>query len=210
MKYFFLFFFLSASAQVLLAAEPMTLPNGIKVSFENKEVHAPISVSNKNGQLEFIVSKGLEKDYESVFSTKISAKDIHMAILLIGIEPSAYAEGQKAPQSSQLELFVKFGEEEAQPISHYLKWKDGSDVQGHFYFVGSFFEKISGRSQYMAELSLNIVAAYPDKSMVISPNFNVENPYAEGESVLYPDGKTLPKIGTKGMLIIRKPQKAAK
>lgn len=66
-----------------------SLAKGIDVDLTRKKVRIPITLINEDASgLEFIVTIGTEKDYESLFSTSIRAKELHMALLMAELTPS--------------------------------------------------------------------------------------------------------------------------
>ena len=184
------------------------LTGGIKIEISQQKVKLPITVVNLSGGLEFIVSIGTDKDYESVFSIKCSGKELHLALETVGFEPLGFLDLNSVDFSmpqTQLQLKVEF-EKTLKPITAYLMWQDEKQVdEFFFYFCGSYFREHAKRKEYAADLDLNVIAAYGSKGMILGPLVSVANPYQEKEGAyLTPNAKTLPPVGTTGWLLIQK------
>lgn len=207
MKPLYIFFFILLSPLIVFSEKPITFPSGIKVFHKKRELHVPITVVNHKGGLEFILSHGLNKDYESVFSTKCKGKELHLALLAINLLPTPYLNFDslnKIHHQSKCSLYIQF-DTEPQPIQNFLLWKYKDPLkENSFFFAGSYFRKIEQKNVYMADTTLCLIAAYPAPEMIIGLTQIVDNPYdgVEGK-YLTPNPKTLPPIKTKGFLIIR-------
>jgi len=184
------------------------LTGNIQINIEEQKVKIPLSVVNLEGGLEFILTIGDTKDYESVFSIKSSAKELHLAMATVGFEPNGYIQDDEKKEpipNSKVDLNVQFGEK-THPLIHYLSWNGNRKIEHlPFYFCGSYFKEYAKRKEYAADLDLNVIAAYPSEEMVIGPLVKVANPYQEKEGAyLTPNKETLPPIGTNGWLLIQK------
>ena len=203
---FILLYILSNS---LLANENwIELTGDIKINLDEQKVQVPIKVVNLKGGLEFIITIGTDKDYESVFAIECSGKELHLALETVSFTPQGFLDlknGNFKLPSEQLQLDVKF-EKDFEPIDHFLLWHNEKKVEEiPFYFCGSYFREYGKRREYAADLNLNIVAAYPSKEMIIGPLVKVANPYQEEQgNYLTPNAKVLPPVGTIGWLLIQK------
>lgn len=184
------------------------LTQGLKIDIEAQKIQVPIKVVNLSGGLEFLVTIGTDKDYESVFSIKCSAKELHLAMETVGFKPLGYLdlnqEGFKNPEET-LQLSIKF-KDNFQPISSFISWNKNKAVEKFpFYFCGSTFRLYGNKKEYAADLDLNVVGAYPSPNMVIGPLVKVANPYQdENGAYLTPNANTLPPLNTIGWLLIQK------
>lgn len=205
-RLFFIFLLLINS----LAAKDnwIELTKGLKIDIEAQKIEVPIKVVNHSGGLEFLVTIGTDKDYESVFAIKCSAKELHLALETVGFKPLGYlkldSEGFQNPKET-LKLSIKF-KDIFKPISDYIAWNKNKPVKEFpFYFCGSYFRQYGNKKEYSADLDLNVVGAYPSKSMVIGPLIEVANPYQdESGAYLTPNVHALPPLNTIGWLLIQK------
>ena len=208
MKPIFFFLCLWSFMTQLQAREDalIKLPGNIRLDMENKKVLIPIELVNLSGALEFILSTGKAKDYESLLSTAIKGHDLHFALTSLGFMARVDVEKDADKNSMDLALFVQFSDtKEIRPLTDMLIWSNKKKVtDNHFIFQGSYFRPVNGRNVYEADTSLNLVAAMLSDDMVVGPAFKVGNPYeAEGDApALLPKAEALPKLGTKGDLII--------
>lgn len=192
-------------------ADWISLSSNIQIDIDQQMVKLPLEVINHSGGLEFIITIGKVKDYESVFGVECAAKEIHLAMATVGFEPQGYLDlkspDYQAPKT-QLDLLVEI-EGKKNKLSHYIAWNGDKPIQDMgFYFCGSFFQKMGEKNHYAADLGLSIVAAYPSKEMLIGPLVSVANPYQEEEGAyLIPHKNVLPPIGTRGWLFIQKRSK---
>ena len=157
----------------------LTLAKGIDIDMELQLVRIPVTLVNDQCPgLEFLVTKGTDKDYEAIFSTNINARDLHMALLIV--ELSASDNLNSPPQNDSLvELTLEFKGQHS-PIEDWLSWSDGRAVDDlGLYFKGSGFSKIGKTNTYLADLALNIISAWSCYDMLIGPSVEVGNPYTE-------------------------------
>lgn len=187
-------------------SDMISLPGDLKLYLDSKKISMPIELVNTSDGLEFILSSGKAKDYESMFSTKIKGRDLHFALVSVGFIPKVDLKESDDVGLVGLSLFIQFkGEKKMMPINHYLQWSDGESLKkNQFLFQGSYFRKVNGKKIYEANVSLNLIAAFPSADMVIGPNFKVGNPYENDSKIkpLQPKKSSLPELGTKGELII--------
>jgi|SaaInlStandDraft_1057018.scaffolds.fasta_scaffold08427_3 hypothetical protein len=182
---------------------------GIEVDLKQSILRVPIELVGKGNEkdpsrtlgLEFLVTIGKDKDYESMFSSESRGQHLHMALLMIGREPSKSE--SSIPASANLVLEIELGEDR-RPAENWVFWSDSKPVKSlKWYFRGSQMVKVGKNNHYAADEALNLVAAMPSPTMVVGPGVAVGNPYNEEDVYLVPS--LLPKtpIGTKGWLWIR-------
>lgn len=157
----------------------LTLAKGIDIDLEDRLVRIPITLVNDQCPgLEFLVTKGTDKDYEAIFSTNINARDLHMALLIVELSASDNL-NSAPPKESLVELTLEFKGQQSR-IEDWLSWSDGRDVDDlGLYFKGSGFSKIGKTNTYLADLALNIISAWSCYDMLIGPTVAVGNPYTE-------------------------------
>jgi hypothetical protein len=165
---------------------------GIEVDLDKGLVRMPIELVGKGNEkdpsrslgLEFLVTIGMDKDYESMFSSKARGQNLHMALLMIGLEPSKAA--KEVPASANLQIEIQIGEER-RLAKDWLLWSNGKLVDDlDWYFRGSELTKVGERTEYAADQALNLVATLPSSSMVVGPAVDVGNPYNQEDVYLVP------------------------
>ena len=180
----------------------ITLPSGIEVNSRDHILKFPIEVVNDNGGLEFLLSIGKDKDYESLFSCAFKAQDLHLALLMIGACPQGNILLPPLPES-RLNMNVIF-EEMSYPIESWLSWSNGEPVKDlGLYFHGSEFALSNKKKVYLADETLNVIGAWASSEMVIGPSIKVGNPYVEDTTpYLHPIAKLPHSKGSKGTMSI--------
>ena len=80
------------AAQALREVAPGILEyNGVRLDKKNRRISFPASVCFRQGLIEYLLVNEKGKTYESLFATKLSPLDIHLAMLLIGLKQDAQA-----------------------------------------------------------------------------------------------------------------------
>jgi hypothetical protein len=75
--------------------------NGIKLDKKNHRISFPGSVNQNRGLVEYLLVNEMGKVHESLFATKIAPRDIHLALLLIGLQvPSSTNAKESVPPSA--------------------------------------------------------------------------------------------------------------
>jgi hypothetical protein len=216
-------------------ATDIKLPSGVSVDLNENSVKLPITYVGEKSGLEFLVTKGFDKDYEALFSSSVSGKDLHMGLLMIGLEPNTWSKekpkentshGNVSLENSGNTTQIKTGKEstpklkalgtaisanvllgtEEQPIENYVIFSDGKKTMDlSLYFSGSRFTGSGKHRQYGADLSLNLLGAWPDSDMVVGPKMEVGNPYIDDDGPhLTPNPERPLKHHQKATLILRK------
>lgn len=191
------------SSFLFAGGKTIDLSDGLKVNVEKGVVMVETEIVNEASSkghayspgLEFIMTIGMDKDYEAVFSSKVKGSELHMALLMIGLVKGK----ADNPQSTVSVSFEQEGV--AKPLNHYLVWSNGEAVKElGLHFAGSNFMKDGDKKIYGADVTLNLIAAYPAPEMVVGPSVQVANPYANEETPhLIPSLSA--KVGAKGWMI---------
>lgn len=160
-------------------------------------------VCHTKSGLEFILTKGMDKDYEALLSTNVSGADLHMALLMIGLEPN-----KEEKKGSPLDLSIQFHGKTV-PLEKLIVWSDEKAIpaMGYFFRGSRFIERADGKKNYAADISLNIIGAWDAIDSVISPSVEVGNPYDEDPLPhLNPHPQSTLQEGQNGTMIIKATQ----
>jgi len=65
--------------------------NGVRLDKKNHRISFPATVNQRVGLIEYLLVNDKGKTYESLFATKLSPHNIHLAMLLIGLKQDAEA-----------------------------------------------------------------------------------------------------------------------
>ncbi len=63
--------------------------HGIRLDKKNRRISFPAVINQREGLIEYLLVNEKGKTHESLLSTKVSPRDIHLALLLIGLDPNA-------------------------------------------------------------------------------------------------------------------------
>jgi hypothetical protein len=63
--------------------------HGVRLDQKNRRISFPGEVNQRDGLIEYVVVNEKGKTHESLISTKIAPRDIHLALLLIGLDPKS-------------------------------------------------------------------------------------------------------------------------
>jgi hypothetical protein len=69
--------------------------NGVRLDKKNHRVSFPATVSFRDGLLQYLLVNEKGKTYESLFKTAVQPRDIHVALLLIGLKDDAKANAEE-------------------------------------------------------------------------------------------------------------------
>ena len=171
-----------------------------------RTVEIPAQVNMTEGILEYFAVSTQGKLHESVLELFAEPSHIHLALVLIGLEPTVYdrSDPMKMP------VVVKAGG----GLKMWVKWKDpetGTEKKVHagawlytrktkssakpqeWAFQGSAFWK----GRYSADMDRSVSALIPDESAVIGTMVDIGNPY-QGDGLGYEVyQKVVPPKGTK-------------
>lgn len=180
----------------------ISIPSGIEINSRDQMLRFPVEVVNDNGGLEFILTIGKDKDYESLFACSFKAQDLHLAMLMISACPQGNIELQPS-LGSRVKISVTMAEQ-TYPIESWLSWSNDQPVKDlGLYFHGSAFAMSQNKKIYLADQSLNAVAAWASHDMVLGPSVKVGNPYIEDDTpYLRPCAKLPHPKGSKGSMLI--------
>jgi hypothetical protein len=84
-----------------LWAFEIQLPSGVSVDLDGKKVSFPVIYVGEKSGLEFLVTKGMDKDYEALFSAGVTGRDLHMALKMIGLEPEQKSKTPPVEEASE-------------------------------------------------------------------------------------------------------------
>ena len=190
------------SPSLIVQSPWISIPSGIEINSRDQMLRFPIEVVNDNGGLEFLLSIGKDKDYESLFGCSFKAQDLHLAMLMIGACPQGNIELPPSADS-RVKISVIMAEQ-TYPLESWLSWSTDEPVKDlGLYFHGSGFATSSTKKVYLADQSLNVVGAWASDDMVLGPAIKVGNPYVEdGTPYLRPCAKMPHPKGTKGSMLI--------
>ena len=77
--------------------------NGIRLDQKNHRVTFPATVSFRQGLIEYVMVNEKGKSYESLLKTAIQPRDLHVAMLLIGLKEDAKANATAQPPPSAID-----------------------------------------------------------------------------------------------------------
>jgi hypothetical protein len=63
--------------------------HGVRLDKKNRRISFTGEVNQRDGLIEYVVVNEKGKTHESLISTKIAPRDIHLALLLIGLDPKS-------------------------------------------------------------------------------------------------------------------------
>ena len=145
----FLFLFLTSAFHLKAESSKenwINLSANIQIDIDRQIVKVPVEVINHSGGLEFIITIGKVKDYESVFGVDCLAKELHLAMVTVGFETQGFidlkSEQPKEPEQ-MLALNVEINQD-LKPIFHYLNWNGDKPIQDmNFYFAEAILETMA-------------------------------------------------------------------
>lgn len=176
---------------------------GLEIDIKKNEVYLDVEVVNVEDSLEFVLSYGKTKDYESLLSTKIKPSELHFALVSIGL--IKHEKSLTEHQPSKCKIFIQH-QNKSIALNDWLIWSDGKKVEKNTYvFQGSYFIKTDNQSEYAADMNLNMISAVEAEDAVIVPAFKTGNLYHDsGPAFFKANKKTIPRMGLKVKLLIRK------
>jgi len=79
-----------STAPVMREVAPGILEyNGVRLDKKNRRISFPATVNQREGLIEYLLVNEKGKIHESLFATKVLPRDIHLALLLIGLKETA-------------------------------------------------------------------------------------------------------------------------
>ena len=172
-----------------------------------RRVEVPARVNMTEGILEYYACAPTGKLHESVLETLDKGSHLHLALLLLGLEPSEYVQDERigprvVREGSRVRVFVEWkdakGAPQRKPAEAWLynRRRKSSPSGANWTFLGSQF----WNGEYSADTGKSIVGLIPDPTVVVGIVGNEGNPYQgmEGFEVFT---KTIPPKGTPVSLV---------
>ena len=159
--------------------------NGIRLDKQNHRISFPATVNQRQGLIEYLLVNEKGKVHESLFSTKILPRDIHVALLLIGLKenPKANAKDQIPPSAIDTAYLQTAPKLQGPPVTISVSWtQDGSRkevpaedwifnlqakhtmTQGPWTYNGSMVEN----GVFLADQELSLVAVITDPTALVN------------------------------------------
>ncbi len=176
-----------------------------------RRVEIPAQVNMTEGILEYYAVSSNGKLHESVLELFAEPSHIHLALVLIGLDPTVYdrSDPMKPPvvtkPGGELHMFVRFQDpkqgkevEQAAELWLYNRARKGAPEPARWVFQGSAF----WNNRYSADSDRSVTALIPDESAVVGTRIAAGNPYQGGELGYEVFTKVIPPKGTKVTYIL--------
>jgi len=167
------------------------------------EVRVSGAIAVREGPLEYLICAPEGKLYESLLRADVDPYHLHLALLLIGLQPKNNLEFQgdpATPEGDPLGIFVswKAGDERVTHRADELLWEPYNEkamTRTDWVFTGSMFAD----GAFAASINKSIVAVYNDPVAIIN------NPLATGADDTSYSAHTaaLPEVGTEVEIVFR-------
>ena len=186
--------------------------SGIEVDLKKREVRMDAEVCLAEGILEFLICLPDTYEHETVFVTKSKPSLLHIALVLIGLDPSRLAlagldwlETGTKRDRSRVNIEVEFeerGEKARCKVSELLVSREHEDgeVPDRWVFGGSAIVKLDGKKVYAADHH-GVIAGIIPGSSVIQFAEKTGNPYRGEQEGLEANSETVPAKGTKVRIV---------
>jgi len=182
----------------------------IRVDTAARRIEVPARINMSKGILEYIAVTANGKLHESVLEMQAVPSHLHMAMLLLDLEPNEYVsvkpQGRRISKAgARVRMFVerpstKAGKVERVPVESLL-WNRKTKRPGkpaEWAFMGSIFWEAS----YSADSARSVIGLVPDDTCVIGATEDVGNPY-RGEGLGFEvNTRDIPAVGTPVTLVI--------
>ncbi len=191
----------------LLAQAPATLEfRGITIDKDKRTVTFPAAINMTDGMLEYLIVAETGKTHESLLSTKIAPYDIQVAMLLLGIAPSAKA-NQEPPAQINKQYLQGAPDLAGEKVDLFLTWQgpqgphriraedliwnlkqNAAMTEGPWTYNGS--EMYDGR--FLAQIDGSVAALVRDSAALV----NNPRPGNDDDQIWEVYTKATPKAGT--------------
>jgi hypothetical protein len=172
-----------------------------------RRIEVPAKVNMTQGILEYFACASTGKLHESVLETLDKPSHLHLALLLLALEPSEYVQDDRTGprvvrEGSRVRLFVEWkdpkGAPQRKPAEAWLynRRRKSSPPAAAWTFLGSQF----WNGEYGADTGKSIVGLIPDPTVVVGIVGNEGNPY-QGMEGFEVHTKTIPPKGTPVTLV---------
>ncbi|MCE0523989.1 MAG: YdjY domain-containing protein [Methylacidiphilales bacterium] len=181
--------------------------NGIRLDKKNHRISFPGKVSFRDGLLEYLLVNEKGKAYESLLKTAVQPRDIHVALLLIGLKDNAKANSDAAaPPSAITQAYLQSAPKlKGPPVLLSVSWtQDGKQEEapledwvlnlqtkqhmstGPWTYNGSMVED----GVFLADQELSIVAVVTDPTALVNntrTGYDNEDIWQAREAVVPPE-----------------------
>jgi hypothetical protein len=171
--------------------------NGRSISF-------PATVNLREETIEYVVVHKTGKAHESIFRTDTRPQDIHLAMLLLNVQPAMTnwfgIDGKAPPKGDKVWIEAAWSDLFARhqvPVEDLVLNKETSNTLalGEWIYNGSNFSE----GMFTAQRDGSIVSIHIDPDALI----NNPRPGRENDDLYRPHAERLPPIGTKVVLTIK-------
>jgi hypothetical protein len=201
-----------AAEEVPPSTSVAMLAEGLSVDAKNHQVRMDAVVCLRRGILEYLVCRTHTFEHESIFSTNCKSSQLHLALLVIGLEPFAYDFDLEWPQrarahtASQLTIEVEYTQDGAlmrQPLSVFVinREQASGKIPDHWTFAGSVFYQEEGKEYYAADSTGAVIGVTPKGASVVQFGDRLGIPYQGENQGLEVNDKTTPLVGTQVKII---------
>jgi len=187
----------------------------VTINLEEKYVDLDGMICLEEGLLELVATVQASKEHEAIVVVKARPQHIHLAMLMLGLEPGKpgrwqYTEKQATPidptgDRVRISMLVKEGDKEVEkPIHMFIRNRvdDKQMEPTDFVFAGSHLvENQQGEKQYLADVTGDVIALVSFDAEVMALPTAASTDNAELDWVI--DTQTTPKFGTPVKLRIR-------
>ena len=179
----------------------------ITVDIDKPEISMPGKVNMQTGLIEYLACAPGGKLHESLLVLDVDPIHLHVALILLGLEPRGDFKFQGdpgEPKGDPVDILVQWNESE--PMTEVraekliLKTRKSEPMEyTHWIFTGSMIHN----NIYLAALEGSLIATYHDPAAIIN------NPLPEGadDTVYNANFDVVPKVGTPIAVIIRPSKK---
>jgi hypothetical protein len=159
------------------------------------EVRVPGAIAIERGTLEYLICAPGGKLYESLLRADVDPYHLHLALLLIGLQPSNnlnYQGDPTAPEGDPVTIRVEWDEDGERRVhrAEELVWElahEKTMTPTHWVFTGSVF----GRGMFAATVTKSLVAVYADPTAILNNPLSTrgnDTAYTAHEDALPPRG----------------------
>lgn len=181
------------------------------LDLKTRRVTVPGRINMVNGIIEYLaVMDKRGKLHESLLALDVQPSFMHLALILLGLEPGEFTPGdpatRKPPAFSKwgdaVLLWVEWGREgktERIPAAT-LMFNRATQKPGdtEWRFTGSVF----GRGAFAADVTGSLIATWPDFRAIINAAADVGNPYRGANAGFEVNGRAVPPLDTPIRLVI--------
>ena len=176
-----------------------------------KRVRIPGRINMTNGIIEYLaVMDKRGKLHESVLALDVQPSFMHLALILLGLEPGELAPGD--PVTRKPPTMAKWGD----PVLLWVEWEREGKTERipagvllfnretqkpgetEWRFTGSFFN----RGAFAADVTGSLIATWPDFRAIINASSQAGNPYRGTNAGYEVNTKLVPPVDTPIRLVI--------